>query len=80
MAEGTKDPYVGEVYEDRDPRSNGRRIRILERHPEQWRPEQFPDGIAYRAIRVDELGRALGKQRVRIMRRTLDSHYRKVSH
>ncbi len=80
----TNDPHIGETYEDRDTRSNGRRVRILELHPKQSGPKQW-DGSAwvddryYRAVRVDEFGNHVG-QRVRIAARTLGTHYRKVSH
>lgn len=75
------DEYLGEIFEDRDSRSGGRRIRILELHPDQVpRLERWPDLTAYRAIRVDELGTTIGRQRVRVTRRTLRVHYRKVSH
>lgn len=72
------DSYVGETFEDRDSRSEGRRLRVTEVHPNQWRAEVT--GTVYRAIRVDSYGKPVGKQRVKISQRTLDRRYRKVSH
>lgn len=85
------DEFVGETFEDLDSRSAGRRIRVLEVHADQWeyeratRDEWGPRGEAdgerrYAAIRVDELGNVIGKQRLRISAKSLAKRYKKVSH
>lgn len=74
------DPNLGEVYEDQDSRNRGRLIRILQWHPVQHpRVSERPELRAYRAVRVDEFWEPVGRQRVKIMAKTLDENYRKVS-
>lgn len=80
-----RDDYVGEIYQSLDRRSDGRRIRILEIHPDQSNPRPY-DGthkspVYYRAVRIDEFGKPHG-QRVKIADTTLDDrkYYFKTSH
>lgn len=76
------DPYVGEVFEDQDTRNRGRLISVLEVHPEQYFTNlliERPELRFYRAIRVDEFWQPVTNRRTRIMAKTLDENYRKVS-
>ena len=75
MAE-TIDPYIGEIYEDRDTRTAGRRIKIISTAPST---QFYGQGYYYR--RVDIYGQFVGPaNRVRISPETLARTYRKVSH
>jgi hypothetical protein len=70
-----QDPYLNEIFESRDPRDGGKRIRVIEKAP----ATRFYDA-GYRYRRVDEFGQFAGRaNRVHITAATLDKSYRKVS-
>lgn len=90
MTENTDDKYIGEIFASKDIRDLGRRIRIVEKHPDQGDGKAgyyeqvgprltFTPHVYYRAVRVDELGKQVVKQRTRIAAKTIDDKFRKVS-
>lgn len=80
MTTPDEDERIGEVFEDQDTRNRGRLIRILEWHPVQHpRVSERPELRAYRAVRVDEFWEPVGRQRVKISAKTLETRYRKIS-
>ena len=70
------DPYIGERFEDKDPRNEGRVIMVV-RHA-------LDDGLytgSYIAeVKVHPKNPAAVGRRVRISSETLDARYRQVSH
>lgn len=77
------DPYTGEIYESRDYRDKGRRIRILAIHENQdsARGMVAEPTTYYRAVRIDPVTGEQNGRAVKISDHTLSNkrRYRKVS-
>jgi hypothetical protein len=78
MADQEKAPYIGETYEDRDTRSKGRRVRVLqlvERDRHDVEHDRYQAETVVHPTNPNAVGR-----KILIKARTLDTHYKKVSH
>lgn len=72
MTEQSKsDPFVGGVFEDLDPRSVGRRIRVVSRGTSLF------GGERYRGVRLNEHGHDVQGHPVNLTRAELENDYRK---
>jgi hypothetical protein len=84
----SQDPYVGEIFQDRDPRMSGRRVRIVGLHKNQTlttaqmnhKPRLGGEPRVFEAIPVDGHGRQNWHIATRLSTRTIDTKFWKVSH
>lgn len=70
MMPEVKDPFVGRVFEDLDPRSVGRRVRVIARTTTLFAGERF------RAVRLNEHGQDVPGHPLTLTRVQLETVYR----
>lgn len=75
----TKDPYVGELFADADPRAEGRVVRVVELYEMAAKQNQTPKRYIIEVVKhhIDE---SLVGRRSVVTSDTLDTRYKKVSH